>query len=114
LTYVLIRNLRPSLIGQVAEVKTIMDEKRKTLFDQLEVVGYLPEMRKLVMGMATPFWWFGIDEKGRLRVFHNGTLTVFRSGVRQIGVTADHVYEQYLIDKGRLESFGPGECRTHE
>lgn len=83
-----------------------MDEKHKALFDQLEIVGYLPEMRKLVMRMATPFWWFGVNEKGRLQVFHNGTLTVFHSGVRQIGVTADHVYEQYLIDKARLESFG--------
>jgi hypothetical protein len=83
-----------------------MDEKRKALFDKLEVVGYLPEMRKLVMRMATPFWWFGIDETGRLRVFHNGTITVFHSGVRLIGVTADHVYEKYLSDKARLESFG--------
>jgi len=83
-----------------------MDDKRKAIFDQLEVDGYLPEMRKLVMRMATPFWWSGIDENGRLRAFHNGTLTVFHSGVRQIGVTADHVYQQYLIDKGRLECFG--------
>ena len=81
-----------------------MDEKRKAQFDRLEGAGYLPEMRKLIMRMATPFWWFGNDETGRLRVFHNGTLTVFRSGVRQIGVTADHVYAQYLIDKGQLES----------
>jgi hypothetical protein len=83
-----------------------MDDKHKALFDQLEILGYLPEMRRLVMRMATPFWWFGTDDQGRLRVFHNGTLTVFHSGVRQIGVTADHVYEQYLIDKDRLESFG--------
>ena len=83
-----------------------MDEKRKAIFNQLEGRGYLPELRKLVMQSAAPFWWFGIDEFGRHRVFHNGTLTVFRSGVRQIGVTADHVYAQFLNDKALLKGFG--------
>jgi hypothetical protein len=82
-----------------------MDEQRKAIFNRLEILGYLPTMRQLVMRTATPFWWFGRDETG-LRVFHNGTLTVIRSGVKQLGVTADHVYEQYLIDKDRLEDFG--------
>ena len=52
-----------------------MDQTRKALFDHLEVSGYLPAMRQLMMRMATPFWWHGVDENGHYRVFHNGTLT---------------------------------------
>ena len=63
-------------------------------------------MRQLIMRMATPFWWHGLDDEGIYRVFHNGTLCVFHTGTRQIGVTADHVYEQYLLDKDGFTSFG--------
>src|SRR6266404_616368 len=83
-----------------------MDEKRKALFDRLEASGYLPTMRQLIMRMSTPFWWHVLDERGRYRVFHNGTLCVLHTGSMQIGVTADHVYEQYLLDKERFASFG--------
>lgn len=83
-----------------------MDEKRKSLFNRLEVSGYLPAMRQLIMRMSAPFWWHGLDERGRYRVFHNGTLCVLHTGVEQIGVTADHVYEQYQVDKDRCASFG--------
>ncbi len=83
-----------------------MDEKRKALFNRLEAIGYLPAMRQLIMRMSTPFWWHGIDDQGQYRVFHNGTLCVLHTGVEQIGVTADHVYQQYLLDKNRFASFG--------
>jgi hypothetical protein len=82
-----------------------MDDTRKALFNHLEVSGYLPAMRQLIMRMATPFWWHGLDEDGRYRVLHNGTLTAFHSGVRLIGVTADHVYQKYLRDRAHFKSF---------
>ena len=83
-----------------------MDEILKAQFDRLELTGYLPTMRTLIMRMATPFWWHGLDDEGRNRVLHSGTLCVFNTGIMQIGVTADHVYEQYLLDKTRFGSFG--------
>ncbi len=83
-----------------------MDGKRKAQFDRLEASGYLPTMRQLIMRMATPFWWHGLDDHGHYRVLHNGTLCVLHTGVCQFGVTADHVYRQYLLDKDRFSSFG--------
>jgi hypothetical protein len=82
-----------------------MHQTRKALFDRLEVSGYLPVIRQLIMRMATPFSWHGVDENGHYRVLHNGTLTVFHSGIQLIGVTADHVYQQYLRDRDLFESF---------
>jgi hypothetical protein len=68
-------------------------------------IGYLPVMRQLIMRMATPFWWHGLDADGTYRVLHNGTLCVFHTGVCQLGVTADHVYAGYLRDKDRYSAF---------
>jgi hypothetical protein len=82
-----------------------VDETRKAQFDRLERIGYLPKMRQMVMRMSAPFWWFGLDDAGRYRVLHNGTLCAVHTGVKLIGVTADHVYRQYLLDKDR-PSFG--------
>jgi hypothetical protein len=83
-----------------------MEKKRRALFDRLEVSGYLPTMRQLITRMATPFWWHGLDADGQYRVLHNGTLCVFHSGAQLIGVTADHVYRKYLVDKTHVASFG--------
>lgn len=83
-----------------------MSDNQKEGFDRLEAIGYLPVMRQLIMRMATPFWWHGLDAEGTYRVLHNGTLCVFHTGVCQVGVTADHVYAQYLLDKERYASFG--------
>lgn len=55
------------------------------------------------MGLCAPFWWHGNDELGRYRVLHNGTLCFINTGTRYIAVTADHVYQQYLVDRDRFD-----------
>src|SRR5258706_310406 len=82
-----------------------MDQLRKDAFDRLERIGYLPEMRKLATSLCAPFWWHGRGDDGRYRILHNGTVCFLNTGVRLIGVTADHVYREYLKDKARYSAF---------
>ncbi len=49
--------------------------------------------------MAVPFWWHGpTKEDGE--ILHNGTICKLDTGRRIFGVTADHVYSEYLKDRG--------------
>jgi hypothetical protein len=85
-----------------------MDQWRKEAFDRLERSGYLPVMRSLAMGLCAPFWWHGQDGDGRYRILHNGTICFVNTGEKLIGVTAAHVYKEYLVDKARYKVF---ECQ---
>lgn len=70
--------------------------------DRLETSGYLPVFEKMLRSMCAPFWWSSRDQNDPLAVVRqNGTICFVNTGKRRIGVTADHVYQGYLADKGR-------------
>ena len=72
----------------------------------MERAGYLPAMRQLALSLCAPFWWHGQGNDNRYRILHNGTICYMHTGERVIGVTADHVYRQYLKDKALYKAFG--------
>ena len=52
--------------------------------------------------MCAPFWWSVAAPMDPLaRILHNGTICYIDTGSRSIGVTANHVYRQYLHDLGK-------------
>ena len=79
-----------------------MEQTRKDAFDRMERAGYLPAMRQLALSLCAPFWWHGQGGDGPYRILHNGTICYVHTGERVIGVTADHVYRQYLKDKAQV------------
>jgi hypothetical protein len=75
-----------------------MDRWQKDGFDHLEKRGYLPKLRELAMNMCAPFFWSSQPDDGPLTVLHNGTICFVRTPNRGIGITANHVYQEYLAD----------------
>jgi hypothetical protein len=70
--------------------------------DVLDASGYLSVFEKMIRSMCAPFWWSSRDPNDPLAVVRqNGTIRFVNTGERRIGVTADHVYQAYLDDKGR-------------
>ena len=53
--------------------------------------------------MCAPFWWSLEPEDTTARILHNGTICYVHTGSREIGITANHVYQTYLSD---LERYG--------
>ena len=50
-------------------------------------------------GTCAPFWWsVAKPTDTKARILHNGTISYVDTGSRQIGVTANHVYQAYLAD----------------
>ncbi len=50
--------------------------------------------------MCAPFWWsVAKPEDTAARILHNGTICYVDTGSRRIGITASHVYKEYLADK---------------
>jgi hypothetical protein len=66
--------------------------------DAAERSGYLPAVRAQVRGMCVPLWWHGYASDGKYKILRNGTASFVDTGVCRLGVTADHVLDQYLID----------------
>src|SRR5689334_4236321 len=66
--------------------------------------AYLSVVSAGAQSVCAPFWW-SVAEPGdrRARILHNGTICYINTGSRLIGVTANHVYEQYI---GDVERFG--------
>jgi hypothetical protein len=77
----------------------MVNPENRAQLDMMERAGYLPALRSIARNACVPFWWHGVDEKGTYRIFHNGTLCILQARDRLIGVTAGHVYEQYLKEK---------------
>jgi hypothetical protein len=48
--------------------------------------------------LALPFWWHG-PTKDDGDILHNGTICKVETSARILGVTADHVYAEYLKDR---------------
>lgn len=76
-----------------------MEQWQKDGLDQLEKCGYIPVLRNLARSLAAPFWWYDPAIEIGSSIKHNGTICFLNTGLRTIGVTASHVYEQYLKDK---------------
>jgi hypothetical protein len=74
-----------------------MDPWRKAQFDKLKASGYLDAYEDMVRRMNVPFFWSDADGL----ILANGTLCLIDTGTRKIGVTCDHVYDEYL--KARLK-----------
>ena len=72
---------------------------------------YRSELSKMGEAMCAPLWWSvkrGIDEKAQIAGI--GTVSYVDTGTRKIGVSADHVYKDYLE---HLAKYGPAavECQ---
>jgi len=50
------------------------------------------------LSCSAPLFWFRSNDKP-LRILHNGTITIVRTPRKLFGVTADHVIDQYEIDR---------------
>jgi hypothetical protein len=70
--------------------------------DRLHAAGYLQQFSNMAMNMCVPFWWSS-GPRGGAQVRQNGTLCYVNTGTRRIGITADHVYAGYLVDKAQHE-----------
>src|SRR5262245_8900513 len=72
--------------------------------NRLEASGYLPVLRGLVMSHTSPVWWYDDRRAVGESIVHSGTVTFVNTGSRIIGVSANHVYEQYMKDKAAVPS----------
>lgn len=75
-----------------------MDEKQKAGFRELEKSGYLKQVREFAMARCVPFLWRTQEAGQPPRLLHNGTICYVDTGQRQIGITNNHVYQQYIED----------------
>ena len=64
--------------------------------------AYLMLVSEGAQNLCAPYWWSG--PKGN--ILHNGTICYVDTGTAKIGITANHVVQQYLDD---LEEFGEDE-----
>ncbi len=69
--------------------------------DQLEKLGYLSVLRGLVQSHTCPIWWYHDRRTAGESILHSGTVALVNTGCKVIAITANHVYEQYLLDKRR-------------
>jgi hypothetical protein len=65
---------------------------------KLEKRGYLPQLRKMAMDMSVAFYWSSQEDGKNPEVLHNGSMCYVRTPERALGITAHHVYKQYLKD----------------
>jgi len=72
-----------------------------TGINRLESAGYVNVLRDLVRSHTCPFWWYDDRAEVGSSILHNGTVTFVNTGSRVLGITANHVYEQYLKDKAQ-------------
>jgi hypothetical protein len=75
-----------------------VDEKQKEGFRELEKSGYLKQVREFAMARCVPFFWSTQEHGHPPRLLHNGTICYVDTGQRQIGITNNHVYQQYIDD----------------
>ena len=75
-----------------------MDEKPKEGFRELEKSGYLKQVREFAMATCVPFFWSTQQAGASAHILHNGTVCYVDTGERQIGITNNHVYQQYIDD----------------
>lgn len=82
------------------------ESERATRLQMLEGIGYMKQIQALARSLTAPFWWHGLDEAGRYRILHNGSVCFVHTGKRTVAVSAHHVYQKYLQDKALFETFG--------
>lgn len=68
--------------------------------DRLETSGYLPVLRNLMKSHTCPVWWYDDHKTVGHSILHNGTVALVNTGLMVLAISANHVYEQYLKDKG--------------
>lgn len=75
-----------------------VDLKMRARFDLLDKSGYLAGFWKMAMNMTAPLWWTVKNAEGPEEI-RNGTICLIRAPGAVLGVTADHVFNQYLVDR---------------
>ena len=61
---------------------------------------FLSRVSSLAELICAPIWWsVATPADARARILHNGTICYVNTGSRRIGITANHVYKEYLADK---------------
>jgi hypothetical protein len=75
-----------------------MDGRQKEGSRELEKSGYLRQVREFAMARCVPFFWRGQEAGQPPRLLHNGPIFYVDTGQCQIGITNNHVYQQYIDD----------------
>lgn len=75
-----------------------MEQWQKEGFDRLEKRGYLPMLRELAMNMSAPFYWSSQENGQPPKILHSGSMCFVKTENGGLGITANHVYQQYLQD----------------
>jgi hypothetical protein len=85
-----------------------MDSEQIRYANRAEATGYLPHIRQIIRSATAPIWWSrSTSEIGRA-ILHNGTFCAVDTGKRVVGITAAHVFEQYLSHRKRFDDI---ECQ---
>lgn len=82
--------------------RPVTHEAMKRRADRLLAAGYWRQYGEMVRRMNVTVWWSGIVD-GELQILNNGTMCYLDTGVAKLGVTADHVYAEYLEQKAAIE-----------
>ena len=80
----------------------MLSDENKARVQRLVKAGYWQAFSEMVRRMNVAFWWSGIVD-GQLRILNNGTMCYLDSGTEKLGITADHVYAEYLAQKASVE-----------
>jgi hypothetical protein len=73
-----------------------MEDWRRQEFDKLYATGYLQIYSDMAMNMNVPFWWSRQAADQPPEILGNGTVCLVDTGTSKIGVTCDHVYQEFL------------------
>ena len=94
----------PERRGSVTRILESMSDDRKMMGGghngSRNPRHYLSAVSGLAECMCAPFWWsVATPEDTAARILHNGTIGYVDTGSRRIGITANHVYKEYLANK---------------
>ena len=67
--------------------------------DRLERSGYLSALRQLARSHTCSIWWWDDNSARTPAILHNGTMSFVNTGSSTLGITAYHVYQQYISDR---------------
>lgn len=81
-----------------------MAEWRERLAEYRRIPGLQQQLGESAQAMCAPFWWSLQDIPNQpARILNNGTICYLNTGTAEIGVTANHVLDEYL---GHLARYG--------
>lgn len=74
------------------------DGERQDNFERLDRSGYLASVHGLAKSTCATFWWY--EDAWGAPIEHNGTVCFVNTGSRLLAMTANHVLDAYVSDRG--------------